>query len=134
MTPPAAPSVTTCSAGTVHWERCDIAAITIPTASSIPSPSGAPINKVASTSCPHRSARLDVRRMHVTVQDRHTDMLSSHMEDECCIPDTNLSMNVGRSRTVSHLALIGLPPPDGSLHQYGISPQRSGSSVTSPVL
>ena len=34
----------------VHWERCDIATITIPSASSIPSPSGAPI-KNASTSC-----------------------------------------------------------------------------------
>ena len=34
----------------VHWERCDIAIITIPSASSIPSPRGAPI-KNASTSC-----------------------------------------------------------------------------------
>jgi hypothetical protein len=38
-----------------------------------------------------------------------------------------------RARTVSHLALIGLRPPVGSLHQYGIRPQRSGSSETSPV-
>src|SRR6266576_7040869 len=29
------------------------------------------------------------------------------------------SRNVGRSRTVSHLALMGLRPPFGSLHQYG---------------
>src|SRR3954471_18260562 len=43
------------------------------------------------------------------------------------------SRNVGRSRTVSHLALIGLRPPVASLHQYGIRPQRSGSSDTSPV-
>src|SRR5262249_13044055 len=43
------------------------------------------------------------------------------------------SRNVGRSRTVSHLALMGLRPPVGSLHQYGIKPQRSGSSVTFPV-
>src|ERR1700755_486033 len=43
------------------------------------------------------------------------------------------SRKVGRSRTVSHLALMGLRPPVGSLHQYGIRPQRSGSSDTSPV-
>ena len=33
----------------------------------------------------------------------------------------------------SHLALIGLRPPFGSLHN-GMSPQRSGSSHTSPIL
>src|SRR6266699_6176003 len=44
------------------------------------------------------------------------------------------SRNVGRSRTVSHLALIGLRPPVGSWHQYGVRPQRSGSRDTSPVL
>src|SRR6266550_1529408 len=43
------------------------------------------------------------------------------------------SRNVGRSRTVSHLALLGLRPPIGSVHQYGIKPQRNGSSDTSPV-
>src|SRR6266436_236580 len=37
----------------------------------------------------------------------------------------------GRSRTVSYLALIGFRPPFGSLHQYGIRPQRNGSSDTS---
>jgi hypothetical protein len=35
---------------------------------------------------------------------------------------------------VSHLALIGLRPPAGSLHQCGMRPQRKGSSVISPVL
>jgi hypothetical protein len=39
----------------------------------------------------------------------------------------------GTSATVSHLALIGLRPPLGSLHQYGMKPQRSGSSKTLPV-
>src|SRR5207249_11704568 len=43
------------------------------------------------------------------------------------------SRNVGRFGTVSYFALIGLRPPVGSLHQYGIRPQRSGSSETSPV-
>ena len=37
----------------------------------------------------------------------------------------------GRYR--SAFAFIGLRPPFGSLHQYGISPQRKGSSETSPV-
>jgi TIR domain len=44
------------------------------------------------------------------------------------------SRNIGRLATVSALALIGFRPPFGSLHQYGIRPQRSGSSETSPVL
>src|SRR5262249_39153487 len=44
------------------------------------------------------------------------------------------SRKLGRSRTVSHLALIGLRPPVGSWHQCGMSPQRNGSSDTSPVL
>src|SRR5262245_9365352 len=44
------------------------------------------------------------------------------------------SRKVGKSRTVSHLALMGFRPPFGSLHQYGMRPQRSGSSDTSPVL
>src|SRR5438094_6789875 len=43
------------------------------------------------------------------------------------------SRNVGRFGTVSYFELIGLRPPVGSLHQYGIRPQRSGSSETSPV-
>src|SRR5258708_427512 len=43
------------------------------------------------------------------------------------------SRNVGRFGTVSHFALIGFRPPFGSLHQYGISPHRNGSSDTSPV-
>src|SRR5204863_7645718 len=42
---------------------------------------------------------------------------------------------VGRSRAVSHLALIGLRPPVGSLHQYGIRPQRSGAThLRGPVI
>src|SRR6478672_4224803 len=41
---------------------------------------------------------------------------------------------VGSVCTVSHLALMGLRPPCGSLHQFGIRPQRSGSSETSPIL
>jgi hypothetical protein len=44
------------------------------------------------------------------------------------------SRNVGSVRTVSHLALIGLRPPLGSLHQCGIKPQRSGSRDSSPVV
>src|SRR5262249_47989742 len=43
------------------------------------------------------------------------------------------SRNVGRFRTVSYFALIGLRPPVGSLHQYGIRPHRKGSSETSLV-
>src|SRR6266480_7632982 len=35
------------------------------------------------------------------------------------------SRNVGRSHTVSHLAFMGLRPPVGSLHQYGISPLQA---------
>jgi hypothetical protein len=38
------------------------------------------------------------------------------------------SRNVGSRATVSALALIGLRPPVGSSHQYGINPHRSGSS------
>jgi hypothetical protein len=34
---------------------------------------------------------------------------------------------------VSHLALIGLPPPVGSVYQFGMSPQRRKSSDTSPA-
>ena len=41
---------------------------------------------------------------------------------------------VGRLATLSALALIGLRPPPGSLHPCGSSPQRSRSSVRSPVL
>src|SRR5438552_18095971 len=37
---------------------------------------------------------------------------------------------LGRSRTVSHFALMGLRPPVGSVHQYGMGPHRSGSSDT----
>src|SRR6516164_11079913 len=44
------------------------------------------------------------------------------------------SRNEGSVLTVSHVALIGLRPPLRSSHQYGIRPQRSGSSETSPVL
>src|SRR5947207_13064945 len=40
------------------------------------------------------------------------------------------SRKLGRSRTVSHFALMGLRPPVGSVHQYGMRPQRSGSSDT----
>ena len=53
---------------------------------------------------------------------------------DAAAPAVSIPKGVGSSRTVSHLALIGLRPPDGSLHQYGMSPQRSGSSDTSPVL
>ncbi len=48
-------------------------------------------------------------------------------------PPIGLFLNIGEVRTVSHLALIGLRPPVGSLHQCGIKPQRSGSSDTTPV-
>src|SRR5256885_6895192 len=37
------------------------------------------------------------------------------------------SRNVGSVATVSAFALIGLRPPFGSLHQYGMRPHRNGS-------
>src|SRR5262245_1248755 len=44
------------------------------------------------------------------------------------------SRTVGRTRPLSHLALIVFRPPAGSLQQYGIRPPRRGSSDISPVL
>ena len=41
--------------------------------------------------------------------------------------------NVGSRAMDSARALIGLRPPSGSLQPCGISPQRSSSSVRSPV-
>src|SRR5262249_42355608 len=37
-----------------------------------------------------------------------------------------LAISLSKRRQGPHLALIGLRPPVGSLHQYGIKPQRSG--------
>src|SRR5215831_1334258 len=57
----------------LYWEREDIATIKIPRASSIPSPSGAPINKLASISClpiatrPHRREAGLMRFESVTI-------------------------------------------------------------------
>src|SRR5262249_62272245 len=43
------------------------------------------------------------------------------------------SRNVGNREMVSAFALIGLRPPLGSLHQYGIRPHFRKSSDRSPV-
>jgi hypothetical protein len=84
----------------LHCERCDITVITIPRAISIPSPSGAPINKLASTWPPHRTypdlgprgILRDSKRHKLDLCDREEDMAchccnmatSHHVGDNGC--------------------------------------------------
>jgi hypothetical protein len=98
-------------------------------------PAGVSARRLSLGRCEQMSALLSkarVRLLRPLASDRPPFEEAVHRHDAA--PRAVASRNEGRSRTVSDLALIGFRPPLGSVHQCGISPQRSGSSDASPVL